>query len=124
MLAGAVIVASIVGIRPWHRRWGRHPRRLSGRCPTTSWRPSRSRRPLTPYHQGSRRRYLAVAGPAGAGSGWLYSYQWLENLAGCQMRNTDRIIPERQHLQVGDLVRLGPGPYPAYTVTTIEPGRA
>src|SRR5919204_3140105 len=40
------------------------------------------------------------------------------------MRNTDRIVAELQHLRVGDLVRLGPEPYPAYTVWSLAPGRA
>ena len=40
------------------------------------------------------------------------------------MRNTDRIIPELQHLQEGDVVRLGPDPYPAYTVWSIQPDRS
>jgi hypothetical protein len=54
----------------------------------------------------------------------LYSYQWLENLAGCKMRNTDRIVPRLQQLEMGDLVRLGPDPYPAFTVWSIQPHQA
>jgi hypothetical protein len=34
------------------------------------------------------------------------------------------VIPELQHLQVEDLVRLGPDPYRAYTVWSIQPNRA
>ena len=60
----------------------------------------------------------------GQNRGGLYSYQWLENLVGCKIRNTDRIIPELQHLQIGDLVQLGPDPYPAYTVWSIQLNQA
>ncbi len=44
----------------------------------------------------------------GQGRGGLYSYTWLENLIGCQMRNANRIHPEWQSLSVGDKVSLHP----------------
>jgi hypothetical protein len=103
ILAGVAIAAYIVGVRPWHRRWG-------------------------------ATHAITIGAPAGAIWLWLvqlgqnrggfYSYELLENLAGCQMCNTDRNIPELQHLQEGDVVRLGPDPYPAYTVWSIQPERA
>ena len=41
------------------------------------------------------------------------------------MRNADRIIPEHQHLEVGDKVRLSQGEgTPHFVVQAIEPGRA
>lgn len=61
----------------------------------------------------------------GQGRGGLYSYERLENLAGCDMHNADRIIPEHQHLEVGDKVRIVPeGRNPYFVVSAIEPGRA
>ncbi len=42
----------------------------------------------------------------GQGRGGLYSYDWLENLVGCDIHSVDRIIPELQNLAVGDPVRL------------------
>jgi len=62
-------------------------------------------------------------GQIGQGRGGLYSYEWLENLAGCDMHNADRIVPEHQ-LKVGDGVRLGPKGYPLYKVAAIESYRA
>jgi hypothetical protein len=47
--------------------------------------------------------------------GGLYSYELLENLARCQMRNADRVEPAWE-LHVGDAVRLGPKGYPVYAV--------
>ena len=44
----------------------------------------------------------------GQGRGGLYSYDWLENLFGLGFRSADRILPELQHLQVGDQVWLAP----------------
>jgi hypothetical protein len=61
----------------------------------------------------------------GQGRGGLYSYERLENLVGCDMHNTDRIIPEYQHIEVGDKVRIVPeGRDPYFLVRAIEPGRA
>jgi hypothetical protein len=61
----------------------------------------------------------------GQGRGGLYSYERLENLVGCGMHNADRIIPEHQHLEVGDKVRLSQDDgTPYFVVQAIEPGRA
>lgn len=58
----------------------------------------------------------------GQGRGGFYSYEWLENLIGCNMHNADRIIPEFQHLEVGDEIRHHPKLRP-YEVAVVEPGR-
>jgi hypothetical protein len=61
----------------------------------------------------------------GQGRGGLYSYVKLENLANCGMHNADRIIPEYQHLEVGDKIRLSQDEnVPYFSVTGIEAGRA
>jgi hypothetical protein len=44
----------------------------------------------------------------GQDRGGFYSYTWLENLAGCRMRNADRVHPEWQDRRLGDLVLLHP----------------
>jgi hypothetical protein len=44
----------------------------------------------------------------GQDRGGFYSYTWLENLAGCKIRNADRIHPERQERVVGETVPLHP----------------
>jgi hypothetical protein len=62
----------------------------------------------------------------GADKGGLYSYTALETLIACPQTNADRIHPEWQNLQVGDLVRLcpkDPGP-PPYIVAQIVPNQA
>jgi hypothetical protein len=60
----------------------------------------------------------------GQGKGGLYSYEHLENLAGCDIHNTDRILPQFQNVKVGDLVQLGPKGYPAFTVLGVHPQEA
>jgi hypothetical protein len=55
--------------------------------------------------------------------GGLYSYDWLDRLFGILDRpSADRVLPEFQHLAVGDKVPLGPGE--ELTVTALEPSRA
>lgn len=43
----------------------------------------------------------------GPGRGGAYTYDWIENLYGLNMHSADEILPEFQHLQVGDARRLG-----------------
>lgn len=47
----------------------------------------------------------------GQDRGGFYSYSFLENLVGAEIRNFDRIVPEWQERQVGDLVRSVPADY-------------
>lgn len=44
----------------------------------------------------------------GSGRGGAYTYDWIENLFGLGMHSADAIMPEFQHLAVGDVVPLGP----------------
>ncbi len=60
----------------------------------------------------------------GQGRGGLYSYDWLENALGCDIHSVDRIVPELQHLGVGDIVSLRKGDMPAFLVQAIDPGRS
>ena len=55
--------------------------------------------------------------------GGLYSYDWLDRLFGYLDRpSATRILPEFQHLAVGDTIPLGRGP--SWPVTAIEPYHA
>jgi hypothetical protein len=63
--------------------------------------------------------WLAQLGQDRAG---FYSYEWLENLAGCKMKNADRIHPEWQHRELGGTVHLHPAG--GLRVNVFEPGRA
>lgn len=53
--------------------------------------------------------------------GGMYSYELLENLIGCKMRNTDHIDPAWE-MKVGDLMRMGPPGYPVDQVVALERG--
>jgi len=55
--------------------------------------------------------------------GGLYSYDWLDRLFGFLDRpSADRILPQFQHLDVGDKIPLGRGP--SFPVAAIEPCHA
>jgi hypothetical protein len=49
--------------------------------------------------------WLAQMGPAPRGG--AYTYDWIENLLGLNMHSADRVLPEFQHPEVGDTIRLG-----------------
>lgn len=57
----------------------------------------------------------------GADRGGFYSYQWLENLVGCGVRNAERIHPEWA-VREGDQFFVHPD-MPPLSVTAVEPGR-
>jgi hypothetical protein len=57
----------------------------------------------------------------------FYSYDWLESMVGLHIRNVDCIVPEWQHLSVGDIFRTAPasaGPAGGFAVVGIDPGRS
>ncbi len=56
----------------------------------------------------------------GQGRGGFYSYDGLENLAGCKIHSADTILTEHQNPQPGGLVRLGPEGYPCFAIAAIE----
>jgi hypothetical protein len=56
----------------------------------------------------------------GSGRGGAYSYDWIENLLGLNMHSAGEILPQYQHLQVGDELPMGPG-RPGMTVEVLDP---
>ncbi len=52
-------------------------------------------------------------------AGW-YSYDWIDNLG---RPSAEWIVPELQHIAVGDLVPLGPGEKSGFWVKEFEPNR-
>jgi hypothetical protein len=58
----------------------------------------------------------------GADRGGFYSYQWLENLVGCRLRNAETVHPEWA-ARPGGKLRLHPDA-PALRIVSVEPGRS
>lgn len=121
---GGTLILSPV-LRGWYNRWGAQPEEVQGTMPGDE---------LVPAPMLGCTRAITIQAPVeevwpwlaqlGQGRGGLYSYDGLENLAGCQIHSVDRIIPEYQNLEPGDLIRLGPKGYPCFSVVSSEPGRA
>jgi hypothetical protein len=58
----------------------------------------------------------------GQGRGGFYSYDFLENLVGCDIHSADRIVSEWQDVEVGDEVRFAPEV--GLAVASLEQGRS
>jgi hypothetical protein len=112
----------LFGIRPWLLRWGATPEELRQPLPGDALVPE-------PWIQSTRA--ITIHAPVEAVWPWLaqigqdrggfYSYEWLENLAGCEMQNADRIHPEWQTRALGEIVRLHP--QTGLRVALFEPNR-
>lgn len=59
----------------------------------------------------------------GQDRGGFYSYELLENMIGCKIHNADKIVPEYQHLEVGDRIPMHPSMGSPYVVVAMEPER-
>lgn len=124
-LGVALIPAYVFIIRPRFVRWGAEPDEASTSLPGDD---------LVPKPRMESTRGITVNAPAsriwpwlvqiGQGRGGLYSYDWLENLIGCDIHSLDHIEPELQHLAPGDEIRMGREGYPFYRVASVEPERA
>lgn len=106
--AGAVFGAAYATrVRPWFQRWGATAEELERVWPGDEY---------CPYDADQATRAVTVEAPVEAVWPWIlqlgqdrggfYSYDVLENLVGCEMPAVDRIVPEWQQRQVGDLVWL------------------
>lgn len=135
-VAGAAFLAWLSGailLRPWHTTWGTTPLERSAPLPGDE------RVPNARYVMDHA---VAIDAPPEAVWPWLvqigqdragfYSHDWLERLFGDDIHNADRIHPEWQTLQVGDLVRAAQPDYLGgllgrdlgWRVARLEPGRA
>lgn len=110
-------------IRPWHLRWGATDEEVEKPLPGDEFVPdpgSQSTRAITV--NAPLEEVWPWLAQVGQDRGGYYSYEWLENLSGAQIRSADRIHPEWQHREVGDVVRMSPSFGPK--VAAFEPGRA
>jgi hypothetical protein len=124
ILGGTALGMYLRFIRPWHLRWGASDEELQ--------RPMLGDDEIQQPLYATTRAVTIKAQPAdiwpwlvqmGYQRGGLYSYDWLDRLFGILDRpSADRIIPEFQHLQVGDVIPLGAGP--SWPVKAIEPNQS
>jgi len=113
----------LLALRPWLRRWGATDDEVARALPGDE---------LVPDPAIDSTWSVTIDAPAedvwpwlaqiGQDRGGFYSYEWLENLAGCELRNADRIHPEWQDRAVGEIVPLHPTC--GLPLAHFEPGRA
>lgn len=58
----------------------------------------------------------------GQGRGGFYSYDFLENLIGCDIHSAENLVPEWQYVEIGSQLRLHPDI--PLRVSIVQPGRA
>ncbi|MGE3820372.1 MAG: hypothetical protein AB7I30_13240 [Isosphaeraceae bacterium] len=125
VLVLAVLIALYVYvIRPWHMSWGATAEEVARPLPDDG---------MVPHPKARATHGVTLPAPAaevwpwlaqiGQGRGGFYSYDWLENLFGCDIHNVDRIVPEFQDLKKGDGIKLHPKA-PALSVVTLDPPHA
>jgi hypothetical protein len=109
MIAPTVLVAAgaayLFAVRPWHLRWGATDEELAADLLGDA---------LCPNATGQVTHAITIGAPPqdvwpwilqiGKDRGGFYSYSFLENMVGCDMRNNAHIVPERQNRAVGDTV--------------------
>lgn len=120
----ATILIYFVALQPWFSRWGATDLEVFARIPGDL---------LVPDPSMESTRAITIDATAGEIWPWLiqigkkrggfYSYDWLENLFGCEIRSVSEIHSEWQDLARGDTVHLGPEGYPFYLVAEVEPER-
>jgi hypothetical protein len=122
-VAGGAAAAYIFVARPRQLRWGTIGHEPDNPLPGDD---------LIANPDLSATRAIAIRAPAGRvwpwiaqlgqGRGGFYSYDFLENLARCDIHSADRVAPEWQHIGVGDEIRLAP--QVALQVAAVAPGRS
>jgi hypothetical protein len=117
-LAALSIVTALV--RRWSADWGATTEELAAQLPGDEFVESdlTTTRAVTVYARAAD--VWPWIAQLGQGRGGFYSYDALENLAGCDIHSADRIVPEWQHIVVGAEVRLAPEL--ALTVAAVDPG--
>jgi hypothetical protein len=120
---GGAVIAGVIAARRWQLRWGATGQEADGPLPGDDL--------ITDPDLAATRAITigAAAGQVwpwiaqlGQGRGGFYSYDFLENLIGCDIHSADAIVPDWQHVRMGDQIRLAP--QVALTVAQLEPGKS
>jgi hypothetical protein len=120
---GVAVAAYILFARPRHLRWGASARECEASLPGDDLIVSPdlvATRAITV--RASAGRVWPWIAQLGQGRGGFYSYDFLENLAGCDIHSADRIVPEWLDIKIGDEIKLAPAV--GLEVIALEPGRS
>jgi hypothetical protein len=118
---GAALLAVFGAYRPWQLRWGAGPGEIARTMPGDD---------VVPHPPFNATRAVTIAAPPEAIWPWIvqigfrragwYSYDILDNMG---RPSAVTLLPELQHLEVGDLVPLGPGENSGMRVKEFERNR-
>jgi uncharacterized protein YndB with AHSA1/START domain len=122
--AGTLLYARL--IRPWVLHWGASEAEVSATLPGDD---------ILPAVDLQTTRAITINAPPEKIWPWLvqmgprpragvYTYDWLERLLGIDIENADRILPEYQHLEVGEFFPLNEKGTNGLHVRRVEPERA
>jgi len=104
--AGAALLAYERLVRPWHLRWGTTGEEDTETLPGDDVKPDAALQVTHAITIEARPddiwKWLVQIGQDRGG---FFSYDWLENAFGLGIHNVDALMPEYQHLKVGDFVR-------------------
>jgi hypothetical protein len=119
-LAALAVAAYALAGRGWQLHWGAGSREVTARLPGDD---------LVTHPDLVATRAITVrthpvdvwpwVAQLGQNRGGFYSYDLLENLVGCRIHSSDRIVPAWQDVTVGDPVTLHPEV--ALTVAIVDP---
>jgi len=108
-LGGALALAGALAGRPTLLDWGSTAPERRARLPGDDWisrADLQATRGIT-VHAAEVAVWPWVA-QLGQGRGGFYSYDFLENLVGCDIHSATRVIPDLQAVRIGDTIRLAP----------------
>ena len=121
-ISGAA-VAGLLAVRRWQLRWGATGQEVGGSLPGDD---------IIADPDLTATRAITIDTPVGRVWPWIvqlgqrrggfYSYDFLENLVGCDIHSADQIMPQWQDVGPGDQIRLAP--QVALVVSTAEPGQS
>ncbi|MBO0833445.1 MAG: SRPBCC family protein [Actinobacteria bacterium] len=120
---GGVAVVGLLAVRRWQLRWGATGQEVGGCLPGDD---------IIGNPDLTATRAITIGTPTGQvwpwivqlgqGRGGFYSYDFLENLVGCDIHSANRIMPAWQDVGPGDQIRLAP--QVALAVAMVEPGQS
>ena len=127
LFAGGVVLGGVAyafKLRPWLLHWGATEEEVQRALPGDD---------LVPEPKLACTQAITIEAPPSAVWPWLvqwgyerggfYSYDWIDRLVGAAgVVSAERILPEFQHLEVGDMLPVMPEG--GFTVVRIEPERA
>ena len=133
MKALAIVPGAITGLlsvywfalRPWHQRWGATQEEVEAFWPGDEF---IARPMVSSTHAVTIQAPVSKVWPwlvqIGQGRGGFYSYEFVENAMGLKIENAERILPQWQGLQVGDVVPLAPDGSVDLPVVILEPEKS